>query len=83
MLSHSSIYHLEELSRKAGQAILDIYKREDFGVEHKKDESPLTKADQASNRIICEGLRRLEESYPIISEENKSIPFEERKKYKY
>jgi 3'(2'), 5'-bisphosphate nucleotidase len=66
------------LARKAGDAIMDIYRREsDWNVEQKDDRSPLTLADRRSNEIICAGLTR----FPIISEENKVIPYEERKAY--
>eukprot|EP00882_Tetradesmus_deserticola_P031354 GHRQ01035453.1.p1 GENE.GHRQ01035453.1~~GHRQ01035453.1.p1 ORF type:complete len:249 (+),score=124.84 GHRQ01035453.1:145-891(+) len=49
----------------------------------KGDESPLTKADTESNRIICEGLQRVSPHVPIISEENKTLPHSIRKNYQY
>lgn len=52
---------------------------QDHGVEMKGDESPLTKADTESNRIICEGLQRVSPHVPIISEENKTLPHAIRK----
>jgi 3'(2'), 5'-bisphosphate nucleotidase len=70
---------LLQVAQQAGEAILKIYNSEDFGVEHKNDDSPLTKADQASNEIICEGLKKLPLLYPIISEENKEVNFDIRK----
>ena len=74
---------VKTLARAAGAAIMEIYERSDFGVMEKEDQSPLTLADQASNRIICEGLERLAPRFPIISEENKLTPFEIRKEYSY
>ena len=74
---------VKALAKAAGAAILDIYQSRDFGVVHKDDASPLTAADQASNRILCEGLAALEPHFPIISEENKEIPYETRKRYAY
>lgn len=62
----------------AGQAILEIYNR-DFKVAFKEDASPLTEADAASDQIIKE---RLSGSFPILSEEGKSIPYGERKNWK-
>jgi 3'(2'), 5'-bisphosphate nucleotidase len=62
----------------AGKAILEVY--EDSGelvVIQKEDDSPLTRADQASNEVINSYLSRTE--YPIISEENKQTPFEVRR----
>ncbi|MCK0204525.1 3'(2'),5'-bisphosphate nucleotidase CysQ [Ornithobacterium rhinotracheale] len=51
---------------QAGQEILKIYEQ-DFAVEHKADESPLTQADLASNRVIVDFLKNIQ--IPIISEE--------------
>ncbi|MCB0566472.1 MAG: 3'(2'),5'-bisphosphate nucleotidase CysQ [Phaeodactylibacter sp.] len=72
-----------QIARQAGGAIMAIYGRDDFGVELKKDESPLTLADKAANDIICAALEKLPMQYPIISEENKAIPYEERKDFEY
>jgi 3'(2'), 5'-bisphosphate nucleotidase len=55
------------------------YNTQDHGVEMKGDESPLTKADTESNRIICDGLQRVSPHVPIISEENKTLPYSIRK----
>lgn len=75
----SLIPALTDITQRAGAAILEIYDRPDHGVVTKTDDSPLTLADQASNRIICEGLSRLPVQYPIISEENKAVSFDQRK----
>ena len=65
---------------QAGHAIMDIYDHvSDVEVVNKADQSPLTIADQKSNEIICFHLNKLESKYPIISEENKQISYEERK----
>ncbi|PHN03165.1 3'(2'),5'-bisphosphate nucleotidase CysQ [Flavilitoribacter nigricans] len=73
-----------EIAEAAGAAILDIYRNEaDFNVEMKSDDSPLTKADRAANAVICEGLENLSQVFPIVSEENKAIPYEERKDFAY
>jgi len=71
------------IARDAGAAIMKIYGTDDFQVESKADESPLTIADQTANDIICAGLEKLEMQFPIISEENKTIAYEDRKDYKY
>jgi 3'(2'), 5'-bisphosphate nucleotidase len=62
----------------AGEAILEIYDTE-FDVETKADQSPLTIADKRSHEIIQAGLSQF--SIPLISEEGKSIPYEERKQW--
>lgn len=64
----------------AGKAILEIY-NSDFAVEHKDDKSPLTEADKQSHFTIMEILK--ETGIPILSEEGRDIPFEERKDWDY
>ena len=52
---------------KAGDKILEVYES-DFQVEKKDDNSPITKADLESNKIIKESL--LQTKIPILSEED-------------
>lgn len=66
---------------KAGKAILDIYNSDDHGVTYKDDSSPLTCADRAAHDVITHGLQSLSD-YPILSEEGRSIPYEQRKTWK-
>ncbi len=61
---------------ESGAAIMDIYNN-NFEVEFKSDLSPLTKADIASHDIIVKYLKGT--NIPILSEEGKAIPYEERK----
>jgi 3'(2'), 5'-bisphosphate nucleotidase len=68
-----------EASIKAGEAIMKIYKQ-NFAVEYKEDNSPLTLADQEANKIIMSYLETT--SIPIISEENKTIDYASRKSWK-
>lgn len=70
---------IEALAVKAGDAILEVYESGDFGVDHKSDDSPLTKADLASHKVIVHGLENLTPDIPVLSEESAKIPFEERK----
>ncbi len=78
----SLVPELKDIALEAGKEILEVYDSpESFLVEHKQDESPLTIADKKSNSIICRRLEGLPLNYPIISEENKSISFEERKHF--
>ena len=62
---------------EASKDILTIYKSDDFEIERKEDNSPLTKADKAAHKIISSILQ--ESKIPILSEEGKSIPYETRK----
>ncbi len=55
----------------AGKEIMQIYNSSDFGVEFKKDNSPLTKADKASNDVIVNMLKANFPQYAILSEEEK------------
>jgi len=80
-LSSDSIEKLKSIARQAGAAILEVYDQEDFGILIKVDKSPLTKADKAANEVICDGLLTLDEQYPIVSEENRDVPYEERRNY--
>ena len=61
-----------------GKEILNVYES-NFAVEHKDDKSPLTLADKNAHLAIVEGLK--ETSLPILSEEGRSIDFEERSKW--
>lgn len=73
---------LRKIARDAGAVIMEVYNSaSDIEIQSKADDSPLTKADQAANDVICEGLEALEVKHPIISEENKLLPYEDRKGY--
>lgn len=74
---------LIDIARKAGEAIIEIYNTGDFNIEAKADDSPLTIADKTANDIICKGLESMSKQYPIISEENKLVDYEERSSYDY
>lgn len=56
------------IAREAGEAIMEIYESDDFGVEIKENNTPLTKADLVSNKIIEDGLQKIS-NLPIVSEE--------------
>lgn len=61
---------------EAGQEIIEIYNSEDFNVELKGDNSPLTKADKAAHNIIIEYLK--DTDIPVLSEEGREMPYAER-----
>ena len=75
------IHSIIEIAINAGEAILEIYKQ-DFTVELKTDNSPLTIADKKSNDIIVTALKNIDATIPIISEENKLLEYEIRKSWK-
>ena len=66
-------------SLKAGIAIMEVYESDDFNIEIKGDNSPLTQADKNANDIINSFLVPTE--IPIISEENKQTDFSVRKNW--
>ena len=63
---------------EAGKEILKVYET-DFSVETKSDDSPLTLADQAGHDKIVSFLN--ETNIPILSEEGKHLPFNQRKEW--
>lgn len=66
---------------EAGAEILKIYESGDFSIEAKSDKSPLTLADKAAHLRIVSHLE--ETSLPILSEEGRNIPYEERADWDY
>lgn len=60
---------------KAGREILEVY-NQDFSVEIKSDNSPLTIADKKAHHIIKDTLA--ETGYPLLSEEGKQMGYDER-----
>lgn len=56
------------LAKNASQAVMQIYASDNFGVDIKSDNSPLTKADTLSHQIICSQLEKY--GFPVISEES-------------
>ena len=70
--------NLKDLSSKASNSIMEIY-NSDFSHKNKDDGSPLTLADESSNNIIIEGLKRITPEIQIVSEEtfNNDISYED------
>lgn len=75
-----AIEELVEISRSAGDAILDIYGQE-IEVINKQDNSPLTQADLASHVIIRDALEQLTPDIPQLSEESAGIDYATRKQW--
>lgn len=65
-------------SLEAGEEIMRIYTdpKQDFGIERKADNSPLTLADKTSHRVIMNYLAAT--PIPVLSEEGRHLPYEER-----
>ena len=65
---------------KAGKDILKFYDKP-IEVEHKSDDSPLTKADLAAHHVIVDGLKKETPDIPILSEEGGIPEYSERKEW--
>ena len=68
------------LAVEAGDAIMRIY-AQDFSVETKTDNSPVTAADLAAHHLISTGLAQLTPQIPVLSEEAADIPFSVRRNW--
>ena len=70
-------------AKKAGEAILAVYEG-DIHVTYKEDRSPLTLADERAHRVIGKRLSmEVLKQIPVLSEEGRHIPYEERKGWEY
>lgn len=71
MLDKGMLEKLKKQAVLAGIEIMKIYESGDLGVESKGDDSPLTRADKASNNIIVDFLTKEYPEMAILSEEEK------------
>ena len=60
---------LRRLALEAGAAIMEAYRATELEIERKADESPVTAADLAADRIIVEGRRAACPGIPVVTEE--------------
>jgi 3'(2'), 5'-bisphosphate nucleotidase len=65
---------------KAGKTIMEYYDRSVMNVQLKRDDSPITNADLASNEAITKALSKT--GIPLLSEETKIQDFHIRKNWK-
>jgi len=80
LFSHIDQDIIVHIIKKAGEATLEIYDKS-FSVKTKNDRSPLTEADIVANDIICSFLASHYPDIPVLSEENKTVPYEVRKSW--
>ena len=80
MLIKENLLEIVNISVDAGEVILNYY-NENVDVIYKDDESPLTKADLASHKIITDSIKKITPDIPILSEEE-FIDWKIRKKWK-
>ena len=60
---------LKKIVQDAANAIMDVYRKDDFESEIKSDGSPVTEADNNANKIIVDALKEITPNIPIVSEE--------------
>ena len=74
-----------EIAVNAGKAILEIYNNPALAgqFESKDDNSPITLADKAANKVIVDALRIQYPQIPILSEEEVAATSETRKSWEY
>ncbi len=84
--SRKNLYTLSldiiDVVAEAAEAILAIYQEGSLDIQHKQDDSPLTRADLASHQIITKGLKMIQPDIPVLSEESAHIPFPTRRQWK-
>jgi 3'(2'), 5'-bisphosphate nucleotidase len=81
MIKHSNLLDLCIIAAlEAGEAVLNVYNSNDFGIITKEDNSPLTKADKIAHEIIESYLMLTD--IPILSEEGIHLNYNERKLWK-
>lgn len=68
---------VKRIAIEAGKKIMVVFNR-DFKVEYKADKSPVTEADLAANSHIIKELKKLAGDFPILTEEEAILSFEER-----
>ncbi|MFC3285759.1 3'(2'),5'-bisphosphate nucleotidase CysQ [Litchfieldella rifensis] len=66
---------------EAGKQVLKVY-QEDFEVETKADESPLTAADMASHHALVALLEEVSPGVPVLSEESDEVSFATRQQWR-
>lgn len=63
------VSEIRRLSILAGNEIMQIYEGDDFDVKLKSDNSPVTAADEAADKLIFAGLRAAFPDIAIVTEE--------------
>jgi 3'(2'), 5'-bisphosphate nucleotidase len=79
-LPHPLLAPVIELCRQAGEVILPFW-RSGVEVTVKSDDSPFTAADLEAHELLVAGLKALDPSIHILSEEDANIPLSERSQW--
>lgn len=70
-----------QIARKAGGLVLELYHEQSYETFAKTDDSPVTSADFAANRLIVDALHQLTPDIPVLSEEGSHLSFAERQQW--
>jgi len=76
---NSIIDDVIKIAKLASTEILKIYNSDNFNIDIKNDNSPVTRADLIANEIIINGLK-LFSDYPVVTEES-TVKYEVRKNW--
>jgi 3'(2'), 5'-bisphosphate nucleotidase len=68
--NYALLNNLHRLMWDASDAIMAVYKEDDFGETLKSDQSPVTRADLAAHHVLIDGLKELTSDIPVVSEED-------------
>ena len=78
----SLLSQLTRIVRLADTEILDVYQHfSPNSFDRKADNSPLTEADLRANQVIEKELRTLTPDIPFLSEENRQVDYDIRRRY--
>ncbi len=69
MSNTAIVSEIRRLALLAGEEIMRVYARADFDVQLKSDNSPVTEADEAADRLISAGLRAAFPDIALVTEE--------------
>ncbi len=73
------LQHAINAALKAGKEIMNVYSQDDFKIQTKSDNSPLTIADKKAHQAIVAAIAHLD--IPILSEEGRHDDFSLRKNW--
>ena len=79
MRKFSVIESIIKIAKEAGNEIIEVYKSDDFQVQKKENDTPLTIADKKSSDYIHAALQKIDPNIPIIDEEREQLDYKDRK----
>ena len=66
---NEELLKISNISVEAGNIILDFYNK-NLNITFKADESPLTQADLASNKLITDTIKKLHQTHQYLVKKN-------------